>query len=431
MKRELAAQERLQWHAPVEVKKMDDDEGEKFFLDYWGFGDEAMNERLEKDVAGSRIDEDSRNTSLPIAMLPAIAPHIQKAHFSYDRIRRSIFKRDFQCPGGTHSCSAIGENNLCCNNGESCVSTSNGIGCCPYGITCGQEVSECQSGYTSCPNSPNGGCCIPGAACQGEGCVLVGTRTVVRTLATSTRTDGVSFTTEVTSGRTVTVAYPTTEISVTTTTVTLTPSGTATTRTITLSGQACQDGFFSCPANKGGGCCPTGQACSADGTCPDVTSSTSTAAGAPFLPTSRSVSVASVESSTSVTQTAGCPTGFYQCSAVYLGGCCRVGRDCHTTSCPPQDTTSIVSNPTVYVTGNNGAAAATAGSCANGWYLCNANENGGCCPSGYQCGVQSCRATVSGQRNTAKMAPSSANVQRWAWSFLGLGVVVGVGMIWL
>lgn len=430
MKRELAAQERLQWHAPAEVKKMGDDEGEKFFFDYWGFDDDVMNADLEMKRNGLRSDGSSSNNSIPIALLPAIAAHSHRAHSSYEHIRRSIFQRDFQCPSGTHSCSAVGENNLCCENGATCISTYEGIGCCPYGATCGQQVSECQSGYTSCPDSPNGGCCVPGAVCEGTGCVFIGTQTLVRTLATATQTDGVSYTTQTSSGRTVTIAYPTTEISITTTTVTLTPSGGSTTRTITLSGEACQDGAFSCPANQGGGCCPIGQGCSADGTCPDLSVSTSATAGSPIPAGSTPVSEASVVSSTSATSTAGCPTGFYQCSAVYLGGCCRVGRDCQTTSCPPQDTTSLLSNPTVYVTGDNGgAAAATAGSCANGWFLCGADALGGCCPSGYECGVQSCRA--SGQRNTAKMAPSSASVQRWAWGFLGLGMVIGVGMIWL
>lgn len=435
MKREVEAQERLRWHAPAGVKKMGNDEGEKFFFNYWGFDNDLVDDIPGNDGTISHVDADiydgSLNASVVTPLLPAIAPHAGLDAIGFSRLRRSIFERDFNCPGGTYACTSIKQNDLCCQNGETCVDTSNGPGCCPAGATCGNQVSGCASGYTSCPNSPNGGCCVPGASCQGVGCVFLGTQTVVQTLPRTTETTGASFTTETRSGRTVTVAYPTTEISVSTTTVTLSPSGETTTRTVTL-GKQCQTGYFSCAANQGGGCCPTGQACSADGTCPDP--STSATARAPVLPTSQSVSVASVPSSsstsTSTTTQENCPTGFYQCSAVYLGGCCRVGRDCHTTSCPPQDTTTLLSNPTIYVTGGNGAAAASAGSCANGWFACGANQNGGCCPSGYQCGVQSCRA--SGQRNTAKMAPySSANVQRWAWGFLGLALVVGVGMVLL
>jgi hypothetical protein len=180
----------------------------------------------------------------------------------------------------------------------------------------------------------------------------------------------------------------------------------------------------------GGGCCPNGQSCANDGKCPDSTTTTTATARAPVLPTSQTVTIQGVSSSS--TQLAGCPTGYYMCSAVYLGGCCRVGRNCQTTSCPPQDTATLVtSGRTIYVTGPNGAAA-TGGSCANGWYACGADQNGGCCPSGYQCGVQSCKATNSGQRDTAKMAVDNvATVQRWAWTFLGIGLMVGVGMIWL
>ncbi len=429
VKRELAAQERLAWHAPVGVKKMGEDEGEKFWMGYWD-----LREHFDSSPEDRPSEEEpTKNATIIPALLPAIAPHLERyTDFNYGHIRRMIFERDFQCPGGTYSCSSIGHDDLCCNSGDTCVSTYSGVGCCPSGASCGSDVSSCdtEAGYTSCPNSPNGGCCIPGAACEGTGCVVYGTQTITRTLNTATATTGASWTTETSSGRTITIAYPTTELSVTTKTVTLSPSGDATTRTVTFSGESCQAGFFSCAATLGGGCCPTGQGCANDGTCPVQTTAT---AGAPVLPTSQSVSPQDVASSTSTTTVpANCPTGFYMCSAVYLGGCCRVGRDCQTTSCPPQDTTTIVNNPTVAVTGGGGVGGAAAGgSCANGWFGCGAGGNGGCCPSGYQCGVQSCSATLPGQRDTAKMAPSGAGALRWAWGFMGFGVVVGVGMVWL
>lgn len=93
-----------------------------------------------------------------------------------------------------------------------------------------------------------------------------------------------------------------------------------------------------------------------------------------------------------------CPTGFYACSAVYHGGCCRTGRDCDTTSCPTTSSTTIINSDGVTVAVPTGSAATTAsagGSCATGWFSCAASAGGGCCPSGFACGA-SCTATASG-----------------------------------
>ena len=433
MKREAEVQERLAWQAPARVAKMMDHEGEKFFLRNWGFGEHTARWNGMDDTRSHAPvrDEHYSNVSGSPFLLPAIAPHSNYDTSDAYLFRRNIFERNFQCPSGTKSCSSIGHDYLCCNLDETCVETSKGVGCCPAGSSCGDDVAGCDTaaGYTSCPNSPNGGCCVPNAVCEGVGCVFRGTQTVTRTLVAPTLTSGASFTTETTSGRVITVAVATTEISVTTRTVTLSPSGYTTTQTIIVSpassttarGLNCNAGFFSCPASLGGGCCPNGQACGSDSSCPDIT--TSVTARPPVLPTS-------VSNSPSTTTVVGCPTGFYMCSARYLGGCCRVGRDCQTTSCPPQDTTTLVSSGvTVVVT--NGGNAVTTGSCANGWFFCGADGGGGCCPSNYVCGRVSCTATNQGQQNTLKMPPSSANVLSWAWSFLALGVIAGAGMLWM
>ena len=432
--RDAEVQAKLAWQAPVSVKKMSVDEGEKFFLHYWDFGEQSLD--LESNTEG-RTEEYS-NFSMANLLLPAIAPHAEGEEPSRRLFGRSIFQRAFQCPSGTISCSSIGQDDLCCEAGDTCVSLSSGVGCCPQDETCGDAISDCTNGYTSCPNSPNGGCCVPGASCEGSGCVFYGTSTVTTTLSTATSTNGASFTTETSSGRTTTVVYPTSIVSVSTETVTMTPSGYTTTATVTLSG-ACKPGYFSCAASLGGGCCASGQGCATDDQCPDPTStsaptSTSTATAAPpILPTSVN-SGTSISAATVVTSSvAGCPTGFYMCSARYIGGCCQVGRNCDTTSCPPSATATIISSGlTVVVSGTAASTVgAQGGSCANGWALCAASAAGGCCPSGYLCGTSSCTATHSGERNTAKMAPSSANVLRWAWSFLALALVAGVGMVWL
>ena len=126
-----------------------------------------------------------------------------------------------------------------------------------------------------------------------------------------------------------------------------------------------------------------------------------------------------------------------------MGGCCRVGRNCDTTSCPSTDSTAVVSSgatvvvpyTSTTVVGSSGtvaaAAAETQGSCANGWFTCAASASGGCCPSGHVCGAVSCTATVSGQSDTGKVAPSGAGVVGCAWGFLVLAVGSGIGMVWL
>ncbi|KAK5171436.1 uncharacterized protein LTR77_004580 [Saxophila tyrrhenica] len=169
VKRELAAQERLAWRAPAGVRKMGEDEGEKFWMGYW---DLRITDDRPETTRDEPLGDESGNATIIPALLPAVAQHLERyERYDYGHLRRMIFERDFQCPGGTYSCDSIGEDDLCCNNGDTCVSTSDGIGCCPSGAYCGEEVSDCDTnaGYTSCPHSPNGGCCIPGAACEGTG----------------------------------------------------------------------------------------------------------------------------------------------------------------------------------------------------------------------------------------------------------------------
>ena len=403
IKRDAEIQKTLAWQAPLGMSKMSDEEGEKFFLHYWDFG-------TQDELVGARC-EGYDNSSTVSPLRPAIARHSNHDRTRFNLFRRNIFARDFKCPANTFSCTDVGQDDLCCTTGETCVSTSEGVGCCPAGQTCGDEIKECTGGYTSCPNSPNGGCCVPGATCAGTGCVFFGTETITTTLPTATVTNEPISTTK-----------PTISVSEYTTTVTVTPSGHTTTRTVTISASSCSLGFFSCPASLGGGCCPNGQGCATDDECPDITSTVSPEP--PVLQTSVSVSAAT-ESST--TDTGACPTGFYMCSANYLGGCCRVGRNCQTTSCPPADTSVIVNSG---VTVAQSVSTSVRGrSCANGWFSCGSGAGGGCCPSGYECGASSCSA--AGRENTAKMPPNGGNVLRWAWSFLGLGVVAGVGMILL
>jgi len=473
IKRDLEIQQRLSWQEPAGVKKMSDDEGEKFFLGYWDFGPQS--EGWETADRHERLDASNQSTTITVLDAP-IAPHTGHDRPHIPLFGRSLFARNFQCPGATTSCSSIGSD-LCCPTSQSCVKVSGGVGCCPSGQSCGTVVGSCDTsaGYTDCPNSPNGGCCIPGAQCEGTGCVFYGTQTVVTTLPTSVRTSSAAapptssdspttpavpiapaatsaavlgYTTTVTvtksvSGQMTTIIAPTTVI------VSPSPSSTpSTTSTPTTQGTlTCTTGFQSCPASLGGGCCPTGQVCGTASLCLDPSSSptttTTAAAGPPIRPTS--VSVGTTDNSFSAalapsrtTTPEACPTGFYMCSAYYVGGCCRVGRNCDTSSCPTSDSTAVVSSgatvivpATATTTTGDGGAAAGQGSCANGWYGCAASVGGGCCPFGLACGTASCSATVSGQSNTGKEAPSGAAVNGCAWTFGAIALMAGVGMVWL
>lgn len=467
LKRDLVAREKLENQQPVGMRKMSEDEGEMFFLHYWDFGEQV---------------DDYSNASVPLRA--PIAQHYSAMSKRYSFPGHSLFSRDNwgSCPSGTKACTEINQPDSCCGMSDQCITVSdsgNGnVGCCPAGQSCGNTVSGCDEsqGQTSCPNSGNGGCCIAGYSCFDVGCVLASTQTVTTDLPPATVTTGAESTISPTAsqapstspdGTTVVVAgagstYTTTLVQTTTataqgsqdtttvlmpTTVTFTPSTSEASPTSSNQGPlTCSPSFSSCPASLGGGCCYSGYACGAIECTPSTTETSTesaTAALPPQRPTTSTDTPVSQGSTTSpMTSAPGgqCPTNFYQCSAYYqAGGCCRVGRNCDTTSCPPGDSTSVVASDgaTIVVssfsttTVGSAGAQGTQGSCANGWFSCAADQDGGCCPSGYVCGSNTCSATQSGAQATAKKQPSEANVVRWVGGFAGLGLVSAIGMIWL
>ena len=217
----------------------------------------------------------------------------------------------------------------------------------------------------------------------------------------------------------------------------------------------CSTGFKACPASLGGGCCRTDRDCGPT-ECPASSSSSSSSSVssmtldgtliAPVRPTSGSDGPSTTTATNTVTEVT-CPTGFYQCAAFYRGGCCRVGRDCGTTSCPPTASTTVQTTngvtvvvpidgggnvdasklaPTVPITSATSATTGRSGSgsgsvsttsaiiitttaattntdpdlrgrCANGWFSCPVNLRGGCCPGGYACATSDCQLTATGQ----------------------------------
>lgn len=188
LRRNWETQQKLGERAPAGVRKMSDDAGQKFLFEYWEFDRLVMNiapsyEDSWANRGSSRFHEleqsvsNSVNDTLP-DMLPPLLLHTEK-YSTPNPLRfleRSLFKRSYTCPGGTTSCAAIGQPNSCCESGETCINVSdaaNGpVGCCPSGETCADGVADCDTGagYTSCPDSSNGGCCIPGYSCQDVGC---------------------------------------------------------------------------------------------------------------------------------------------------------------------------------------------------------------------------------------------------------------------
>ncbi|QMW31274.1 hypothetical protein G4B84_006655 [Aspergillus flavus NRRL3357] len=146
----------------------------------------------------------------------------------------------------------------------------------------------------------------------------------------------------------------------------------------------------------------------------------------PARPTSLSTATASQTGSI-------CPIGFYACSAVYQGGCCRTGRDCDTSSCPQTPSTTITTNDrTIVVPAETEAPPATTGRCASGWFRCADTAGGGCCPTGFACG-SSCTAqeTATATGTVAKEQPTnSAGDKNLPEGMKMVGISLLLGLLW-
>jgi hypothetical protein len=168
-KRGLSVKQRLQHEKPVGIKKMSLDEGEMFMLDNWIFASDAQQQ------SSRRSEHDDFGNGTCQARSP-LRPHATNDVLARMRIRDVLMNRQFKCPDGTNSCESIGAPDVCCGTGSTCISTTGSndagdVGCCPDGQTCAGSVScDAASGYTSCPGSDNGGCCLPGFSCMGIGC---------------------------------------------------------------------------------------------------------------------------------------------------------------------------------------------------------------------------------------------------------------------
>ncbi|KAL4868301.1 hypothetical protein BDV12DRAFT_103613 [Aspergillus spectabilis] len=366
------------------VRKMSDDEGEKFFMNYWSFEDTIAANSTASHNSNAHT-ETERSTILPRSYY--FQPPFSSSFESLSYLRHSpLVRRDFECPAGTHGCTSIDRPDSCCRTDETCVvvedTGSGDVGCCPAGQDCSGTIGSCWEDYTSCSSSLGGGCCIPGYDCVDGGCARVVTITI--TLSSTTLT--------------------------TTSTETIPATSTTSTPTSTTN---------------------------ADST----TSSSSTSSGdlsPPDRPTSISTTTSSETGTETETETeTACPTGFYACAAFYQGGCCRTGRNCDTTSCPAIPSTTIVSNDQTIVIPEPTATAESSEEdgprqCASGWFRCADTVGGGCCPTGYACG-SSCTAVpaASTTGTVAKEAPTIESGGEKARSNWELLVCVALFTTWM
>lgn len=178
---------------PVGVRKMSGDESEMFFMEYWQIDAKLYdadnlsyrdrNRRLIRSHGPDLVENavpGLRNASIPHILEAPFALHSERRIMSNPLLRRLpqalslLGERAFQCPSGTSDCSSISRPDSCCPSGEACqLITDSGqgdVGCCGQEQSCSQQVAGCQQGYSSCPGTQGGGCCIPGYVCVGVGC---------------------------------------------------------------------------------------------------------------------------------------------------------------------------------------------------------------------------------------------------------------------
>ncbi|PBP21490.1 hypothetical protein BUE80_DR007690 [Diplocarpon rosae] len=345
---------------PVGVMKMSEAEGEKFYMDYWRFERPLEEPQTSVGVADSLrkrdLEEEERvaaNASAVTNFRPPFVLHTEDSDAADSgatelrfrdsrRVLAELRKRAFTCPTGTADCSAIGFPGSCCSTSEVCFNIED-----------------------------------TGLGAMNSSLVVVITKIFTVTASSITMTS--------------------TSVS----TVTSTPKN-----------SACPLDAQSCAASLGGGCCPINRVCALNSCAPLPATSTTVSN---FIPTTTATGVEPFRPnsglSTDITTASNpgpttCPTGFYACEAYYEGGCCRTGRDCQKTSCPPTSSTTIVnSGVTIVVPIGSAAVVATpTGNCAQGWATCAASLGGNCCPSGWGCGTASCSSADASSTNVVQKA---------------------------
>lgn len=183
---------------PTAIRKMGTDAGEKFTHEYFAFGEQdaviqaGTQAKAVVPAHGLLTEEEEAllavNSSSSIAYRAPFAAHYDSRAGALDTrssidpwevfriarlIKARLERRDYACPTGTSSCSAIGYPDSCCQTGATCVKiTDTGlgpVGCCPSGESCTGTIA-CSGDQQGCPSESGGGCCIPGWSCASVGC---------------------------------------------------------------------------------------------------------------------------------------------------------------------------------------------------------------------------------------------------------------------
>lgn len=185
------------------VKRMSGDEGEKFFWEYWYIDNDnddgvvVSNDTKTETTATEQPEHITTDLGQnepqfhlqartypyqPPSLALALELELELAHPQNQSLaqpqQQHHQKRDFKCPSDTTSCAVVNWPDFCCRKGDVCeliqdVDGSRRVGCCPAGRYChynGVVVGGCREGYTSCPESVGGGCCMEGFECVVGGC---------------------------------------------------------------------------------------------------------------------------------------------------------------------------------------------------------------------------------------------------------------------
>ncbi|KAM5431452.1 hypothetical protein MferCBS31731_007884 [Microsporum ferrugineum] len=242
---------------------MSDDPGQKFFQHYWCLknlhDEEAVN---SKRGTGEVPDSSARDKSSLNARSPLLlhSPDILSPLIGRSILGKRDFQCP---AGSAPCTSINRPKSCCRTGDVCLIVKDTGlgdVGCCPQGQDCSGQLISCPKGYATCPADLGGGCCTPGYTCVAEGCLLVSTTTVIITLPSSTITtiSTVSQTTTApppppppTSATSPTISPPGRPTS--------NPS-TSVSSTVSIP-DLCPIGFYACSAVYGGGCCQTGRDC--------------------------------------------------------------------------------------------------------------------------------------------------------------------------
>ncbi|KAI5293411.1 hypothetical protein KEM52_005557 [Ascosphaera acerosa] len=316
-----------------------DDPGEKFWLSYWNLEEVTTNSsltnrtndldrRADPDLVAQSFNPQSEEPDTvllqngSIGLTPAFPLHYHEVprHPKWSRrllpgnVRSLLAKRDYKCPQGSNPCDSIGRPDKCCGSGDTCQSVQDtglgDVGCCSGSDKCASNrLDSCPWGYTDCPDNVGGGCCMPGYQCVSQGCLYISSTTVYyQPPPTTLHTPAIVPANRPTSNNgPVVYAQPTP----------------APSPTVTVVGDYCPTGYYSCAAQYYGGCCRVDRECNPT-SCPEPPSTvTVTAAEEPAT-----IYVAPTQPSYGR-----CAAGWFACAADLGSGCCPDGYGCGSDSC--------------------------------------------------------------------------------------------------